>query len=896
MTLSAGDRLGRYEILEPLGKGGMGEVYRARDERLDRDVAIKVLPEEVAQDEARLARFEREAKAVARLSHPNILDIHDYGREGEITYSVTELLEGETLRERIPSGGVGWQRAAEIGAAVAEGLAAAHTRGVIHRDLKPENIFITSDGRVKILDFGLARMQEQISPEAETGTLTPAGTEVGTIMGTVGYMAPEQVKGQPADARSDIFALGCVLYEMISGRRAFARGTTAETIAAILKEDPPVLSDTGTAVPAELERAIRRCLEKSPEARFQSASDLAYNLESISTDAAIRVTTPADVAPRRERRSITRVLASAGVLVVLAAILAVVWLQRRGETPTEEVAAPELDPGRVVVAVFENRTGDPALDSLGVLVSEAIAEGASGIGDFTVVSSPGSFGGEKNGGGSRPEAREIRELAESMVAGIVISGTYYLLDEELRFQTRMTDAATNSVLYQAPAIAGPRASPTNIIANLRQRVLGAVAWYFATEQFHLTTPPLLDAYLEYRSGRELFMQDLEAEVRHFRRAIEIDPGFFRAWENLVWIHSNRWLCDQAGQILDEMEPFLNRFTPMERARFRSLRASVEGRPDKTLLVEKEISLLTDGGNKYMVGLREMQLNRPRAAIEVFTQIPYPSDPNPYHVDEWAYWWLARAHHLLGEYTEELRVCDRTMSHFQPSTMTRLRQGSALAALGRLGEIGQLKDEVVLAHWHAADKMNWYVQIAAELRAHGHRVAGLDMAQHAIELFDSQPENAQRELRFARADALIHAERWAEAKEAADALLRDPWRDKEGRIVDEGERSQGGIWVGDAGAVVSLGRVGALAARLGEREDARQIDDQLENFESSCPAGNRTYQRACIACQLGDQDEAIRLLKEAIAQGYWGFWGMHADIHLEPLWDDPRFLELIRPKG
>ena len=288
MSLSAGDRLGRYEILGPLGAGGMGEVYRARDTELERDVAVKVMPEAVAQNPDRLERFRREARAVAKLSHPNILEIWDFGSEGDITYSVTELLEGETLRQRVPSGGIGWQRAATIGAAVAEGLAAAHTKGVVHRDLKPENIFITTDGRVKILDFGLARVQQEVAPEAETGTLTPAGTEVGTIMGTVGYMAPEQAKGRPADARSDIFALGCVLYEMISGRGAFARETNAETIAAILKEDPPAPSEIGVAVPAELERSINRCLEKSPDARFQSASDLAYDLGSISTDAAVR--------------------------------------------------------------------------------------------------------------------------------------------------------------------------------------------------------------------------------------------------------------------------------------------------------------------------------------------------------------------------------------------------------------------------------------------------------------------------------------------------------------------------------------------------------------------------------------------------------------------------------
>ncbi|MBD3856736.1 MAG: serine/threonine protein kinase, partial [Acidobacteria bacterium] len=223
-----GRTLGHYRIVEKIGEGGMGEVYRAHDERLDRDVAVKVLHESVAQDANRLARFEREAKAVAQLAHPNILEIWDFGREGGVTYAVTELLDGQNLRQSIPPSGMPWQKVVEIGAAIADGLAAAHGKGIVHRDLKPENIFITSDGRVKILDFGLAQVKVPMEEEAETATMTPAGTVAGTVMGTMGYMSPEQLRGEPSDARSDIFALGCVLYEMLSGKAAFLRKTTAE--------------------------------------------------------------------------------------------------------------------------------------------------------------------------------------------------------------------------------------------------------------------------------------------------------------------------------------------------------------------------------------------------------------------------------------------------------------------------------------------------------------------------------------------------------------------------------------------------------------------------------------------------------------------------------------------
>jgi serine/threonine protein kinase len=267
-----------------------------------------VLPEEVAQNPERLARFQKEAKALAAISHPNIAIV--YGLETfEILDStlgagfvpaqpstqagvkpaptktvfilVMELLEGENLRERIPADGLGWQRASEIGAAVADGLAAAHGKDIVHRDLKPENIFLTSDGRVKILDFGLAQIKAPVEEDAETATLTPEGTVPGTIMGTLGYMSPEQLRGEPVDARSDIFALGCVLYEMVAGRAAFLRASTAETTAAILKEEPSPLSASGP-LPAELERTVRRCLEKNPEARFQSSSDLASDPPTVS--------------------------------------------------------------------------------------------------------------------------------------------------------------------------------------------------------------------------------------------------------------------------------------------------------------------------------------------------------------------------------------------------------------------------------------------------------------------------------------------------------------------------------------------------------------------------------------------------------------------------------------
>src|SRR5580698_1268674 len=264
MALTPGTKLGPYEIVSPVGAGGMGEVYRARDARLSRDVAIKVLPAAFARDPERLRRFQQEAQAIAALNHPNILAIHDFGEHEGSPYLVTEFLEGETLRERL--GTMPVRKAIESAEQIARGLAAAHDKGIVHRDLKPENIFVTRDGRVKILDFGLAKLTRS-ETTADAATLA-SQTEAGMVLGTVGYMSPEQVKGLIADHRADLFNFGAILYEILSGNRAFHGETSIETMNAILKEDPPELTVTNR-VPPVLERIVRHCLEKSPEESFQ---------------------------------------------------------------------------------------------------------------------------------------------------------------------------------------------------------------------------------------------------------------------------------------------------------------------------------------------------------------------------------------------------------------------------------------------------------------------------------------------------------------------------------------------------------------------------------------------------------------------------------------------------
>ena len=529
-----GRTLGHYRIVEQIGAGGMGVVYRAHDERLDRDVAIKVLHEAVAQDAERLARFEREAKAVAKLDHPNILAIHDFGTDQGVTYAVTELLDGQNLRQSIPPTGMPWQKVVEMGAAIADGLAAAHGKGIVHRDLKPENVFVTSDGRVKVLDFGLAQVKVPVEEEAETATLTPAGTIPGTIMGTMGYMSPEQLRGEPADARSDIFSLGCVLHEMLSGQSAFLRNSTAETTAAILKEELPSLSDSGTTLPAELDRSIRRCLEKSADARFQSASDLAYNLRSISTDQTTGAA-PSREAPSSGQRRRLLWVAAAATIVVLAVVS--LWFHR--STPVEETT--EIALPRIVVLPFEN-LGSPDDEYFADGITEEITARMASLRGLQVISrtSAVQYAGTN---------KSIKEMGEELGVGYVLEGTVRWARGEGSHRIRITPQlirVEDDTHLWAEVYDRVIDDVFDVQFEIAQSVanhLGVVLMGSERELVAAQPTANLDAYHAYLRGRyyatrpHFTHENWERAMAAYQQAVELDPDFALAHAQLARGHA-----------------------------------------------------------------------------------------------------------------------------------------------------------------------------------------------------------------------------------------------------------------------------------------------------------------------------------------------------------------------
>jgi len=478
MTLGSGTRLGPYEILAPLGAGGMGEVYRARDTRLDREVAVKVLPEHLSHDAELSRRFEREARAVAGLSHPNILTLYDVGTWGDVSYAVTELLEGETLGARLARGPLPWSTAVEFATAVADGLAAAHSRGIIHRDLKPENIFLTSDGRVKILDFGLARQKLVTSrPEESSAPTEGALTDSGWVMGTAAYMSPEQARGEPADVTSDIFSLGCVLYEAASGHRPFGGNTPVETMASILKDPAPKLAEDNPDIPQELSILVAHCLEKAPNGRFQSAQDLAFALRAVQAGA---TKTPSG----RQRRAIDS----------------------------------------VAVLPFANASGDPDAEYLSDGITETIISRLSRLPHLRVMARSTVFRYKGSGVDPIAAGRELR-------VGAVVIGRVFHRGEDLVIKTELVDLADGSQLWGerharkiADVLAIEDEIAEQISESLRLKLTGE-------EKKRLSRRPTenQEAYRLYLRGRFFWNKRTEDGLRrgieYFRQAIEADPDY-----------------------------------------------------------------------------------------------------------------------------------------------------------------------------------------------------------------------------------------------------------------------------------------------------------------------------------------------------------------------------------
>lgn len=537
MALQTGDRLGPYEIQDLLGVGGMGEVYRGLDTRLGRQVAIKILPERFASDPKSLLRFEREARAIAALSHPNILAIHDFGEDRGVRFTVTELLDGESLRQRLNRESLAWRRAVEIGIEMASGLAAAHAKGIVHRDLKPENVFLTSTGLVKILDFGLARFDPNAAAAGHVTSLpTEVATEAGTIMGTVDYMSPEQVGGESSDVRSDIFSFGCVLYEMLSGHRPFAGQSYGKTMAAILRDQPPEISSFGIDLPLGLERIVTRCLEKKPDERFQTARDLVFALKELSaapSTVSQAPAAPAVSAPRlpAARARPVRLWVAIAILVLAAAALIspAGWRKRLfqagGAVPVTSLA----------ILPFGNDGKDADSGSLSDGLTETLIDQMSRVASLKVMARSTAF---RFRGAADPQ-----EAGRKLNVGAVVTGSLSRRGNRLLISAELVEVSSGARLW-GERYDRPLADLLRVQDSMAEAIAAGLRLRLSDEQKRALTrhgTSDSEAYELYLKARHFFRIETEEAFleagRLFEKAIEKDPKFSEAHLGVAIVNS-----------------------------------------------------------------------------------------------------------------------------------------------------------------------------------------------------------------------------------------------------------------------------------------------------------------------------------------------------------------------
>jgi tetratricopeptide (TPR) repeat protein len=541
--MQPGTRLGPYEVVSLLGAGGMGEVWRARDTRLGREVAIKVVHPRLASDPDRLSRFEKEARAAAQLDHPNILVVHDVGTHEGSPFIVSELLQGESLREKLGAP-LPPKKAVDYAVQIAHGLAAAHEKGIVHRDIKPENVFVTKDGHVKILDFGVAKLLPSFEASGvDTETPTATATQQGTAVGTVAYMSPEQIRGQPVDARTDLFSLGVVLYEMLSGKRPFQRDTPAEIMTAILREEPPDLSETNRSVPPALENVVRHCLEKEPESRFQSARDVAFDLEALPDVSSTRPAAPMSPSGVWLHRHRTPFAGAALLLAALAVAGTLMFANRKNTAVASVLALPCTVYGAPEVAYLT----DAVPGTISTLLSQV--EGL----DTKVP--PSSFEVEKVKG-DLTKLADLYQVSSFIVTSITPSPGRIALNVQL------VDAATRKVKW-GQQFEGPRETYNDLAHQAAEGIRLAVR-PSALPVPTATVSSKVELILregEYFHKRWAFLHDaadFDLAMAAYNRALKEDPSSAAATVMIGALYANRFEQEGMRGALEQSKAWTSR--------------------------------------------------------------------------------------------------------------------------------------------------------------------------------------------------------------------------------------------------------------------------------------------------------------------------------------------------
>jgi TolB-like protein/predicted Zn-dependent protease len=854
-----GRTLGHYRIVEQVGAGGMGVVYRARDEKLDRDVALKVLPAGAIGDPQARKRFRREALALSRVSHPHIETIHDFDTRDDVDFLVTEFVAGETLARRLARGKLPERVCLNLGMQVAQALQAAHAQGLVHRDLKPGNIMVTPEGHVKLLDFGLAKLLRGEDAAGAAASSTASG-DTGHLAGTLPYMAPEQLMGAVVDHRADLYSLGVVLFEMATGDVPFHHTLPAALAYLIVNQAPPSPRTIDPALSADFERVILACLEKDPIGRIQTAETL---VEALRRPDTVPLRTPAS---RRRRRML-----GVAAVVVLAAAIALVLLPQRAT----------LAPQRVAVAVFENQTGEPTLDPLGRMAADWVTQGLVRTAMVDVVPSSQIVQSVRllPARGERRTGDVVRLLAEETGAALVVIGAYYLQGDSLRFQARLVDAERGDLLQALDPVAGPRIVPLQAVETLRQRVMAALAshmnprlssWAGVTSR-----PPSFEAYQEYVEGQELFIQrDWRRAIERFYGAAARDSSYTYPLLEACLAHLNLGETAQIDSITRVVSRSADQLAPLDRQVLEWLRSGLRGDLEGSYRTARQAAELAPGSVwAYQRALQALLINRPREVVEVLTRL----DPARGSMRGWVPYWnlLTDGYHLLGDYRTELQAARRARRQYPDLLLTRSCEIRALAALGQIPETDRLLEEcLTLPPEPGASPANVLINAARELRAHGHAAA----AQAALE----------RLLAWLRAEAVEDSTRPQDPSTLAGTLYHA------GRYVEARALYQR-LVLERPGNIHVLGFLGASAARLGDRQAALAASARLDSVADPYLRSSITYWQAEISAVLGDRRRAVSLLRRAFREGQPVAVRTHSDPDFESLRDDPDFRKLVGPR-
>jgi TolB-like protein/Flp pilus assembly protein TadD len=873
MSLAPGARRGPYEVVGLLGAGGMGEVYRARDTRIGREVALKILPAPLAGDPERQRRFEQEARAAGRLNHPNILTLHDVGVHDGWPYLVTELLEGETLRKHLERGPLPRRTAADWAAQVARGLSAAHEKGIVHRDLKPENLFVTREGHLKILDFGLAKLTPPDQPTAQDATTWTRETAPGSVLGSVGYMSPEQVRGQPADHRSDIFSFGAVLYEVLSGTPAFRKETGAETMTAILREQPPELPTGGPAPFPGLERILGHCLEKRPEDRYQSARDLVFDLEQLSD---LPSSTSGGARPLRPITWLTPAVAVV-LLVVLVAVLA--WRRTHGPAAT-----PAAGPRRIAVLPFENLAA-PDREYFADGMTDEVRGKLASLPGLQVIARASSVQYKKS---KKPASQIASELgANYLVTATVRWERGRDGESRVRVSPELVEAATATTRWQQSFDAVP-ADVFQVQADIASQVALALNLALGEgERRQLTerptsSPEAYDAYLKGNEATGGFTSTAPVALRqaigHYERAVALDPRFAVAWAQLSRAHSYVYVngvpepvdLERAQSAADRaltLDPGL----PVGRLAQGDYHALVLREPERGLeqyalgrqKAPQDADLLSAAGRA------QRNAGRWEEAVASYRQALVLDPRSAFTAGR-----LTRALLCLRRYPEALRAADQalklapqSLDIIEDKAMVFVAQGDLGGARAVLRAAPREVDPTALVAFVATYQDLFWVlddaQQALLLRLTpgpfgDDRLAwGLALAQTA-------------EIRGDRARSIEYAEA---ARAAVEVQLRESPGDAQRRVLH-------GV------ALAYLGRR-SEAVREGERGAA------LEPVSRTAFAGAYfRHQLARIYLRVGQPEKALDILEELLRIPYYLSPGW---LRIDPEWtrlrDHPRFKKL-----